>query len=141
MTDPEKRVRDLVSELDSIIPNKNAKVRIDVYGGGIDESYLRGNRRGLQRLGVKLLKAADAPFKDSSSKFDPETVDTDVSNLFHEETDIRLDSIERTDDLASETHLITEVRRQRRTGWIWTIVAVIVISLVLFLIKTIKGML
>ena len=140
MTDPEQRVRDLVSELDSIIPNENAKVRIDVYGGALDESYIRANRHGLQRFGVQLLKAADAPLKDSSAKFAPDTVDTDVSDLFHEDSDVELDWIERSEDLDSETHLTTELGAQRRTGWVWTVIAVVVILLVLFLLKTIKGM-
>ncbi len=128
-----------MSELDSLIVGEDAKVRIDVYGGGVDESYLRANRRGLRRLGTQLLKAADAPRKDSSSKFAPDTVETDISDLFHEESDVGLDWIERTEQLDSETHLSTEIRRQRRTGWIWTLVGVVLILLVLFLIRAIKA--
>ena len=140
MSDSESKIRDLVSELDSLVPREDAKVRIDVYGGGVDESYIRANRRGLQRLGIQLLKAADAPFKDSSSKFAPHAVDIDVNDLFHEESDIGLDWIERTEELDTETHLTAQVRRQRKIGWIWTLIALILILLILYLIRVIKGM-
>ena len=71
MTETENRIRNLVLELDSLIPTENAAIRIDVYGGGIDESYLRGTRQGLQRLGTQLLKAAHAPFTDTESRYAP----------------------------------------------------------------------
>ncbi len=136
MTDNEKRSDDLVSELDSIVPCEDAQVRIDAYGGGVDESYLRANRRGLQRLGIQLLKAADARLKDSAQ----DTVDIDVSDLFHEESDIRLDWIERTNDLDSETHSTTAVRRQGRTEWMWTLAALVLIVLGFLLAAAINGM-
>jgi len=135
-----KRIDALIAELETLVPAEDAKVRIDVYGGGIDESYLRGNESGLLRMGMEIIKSGTAPHKESSSKFAPDAVEADIERFFHGESDISIDWIERTDDLDSETHLTTEVRRQRRSGWLWTVLAILVVLLVLFVWHTVaKG--
>ena len=50
--DQEKKIRieKLLSELESLVPNNNAKVRIDVYGGGIDEWEYRGRSSDLRLI-------------------------------------------------------------------------------------------
>jgi hypothetical protein len=54
----EARVRALVAELDAAVPRQGARVRLEVYGGGPDESQAVANRTGTLRLGVELLRAA-----------------------------------------------------------------------------------
>ena len=123
--DKKKRIAVLIDELESLAP-PDGKVRIDVYGGGIDESYLRGNESGLLRMGVGIIRAAIAPYKDAASKFTPNAVTTDIEGVFHEESDISIDWIERTDDLTSETPLTAAVRRRSRRDWLWIFVTIII---------------
>ena len=57
----ERRIKELVDELDRAIPKEGAAISFRQYGGGPDESKIVGSRVGLMRAGVELLRAGNGP--------------------------------------------------------------------------------
>src|SRR5688572_15306493 len=60
----ERKVQDAIAFLDEEVPRGHARVKLDQYGGGPDESRIIANKDGFLRLGVEFLKAAYAPITD-----------------------------------------------------------------------------
>jgi hypothetical protein len=53
-----------VEELDDLVPDYDAAVRLEQYGGGPDECKIIANKYGLLRLGIELLKAGLIPLTE-----------------------------------------------------------------------------
>jgi hypothetical protein len=91
----ERRVQDLTSELDELIPREGSLVRIQLVGGGPDESYWVGNRLGYLRLGVELLKGAFAPPAPDAS----EHVVVFDDSVLDDTSDVEFQWFERREDI------------------------------------------
>jgi len=135
-----ERIEAALADLESALPPREGKVRIDLYGGGWDESYLRGDEIGLLRMGLGIAKAAIAPYKDRDA-WNGDAVSADITDVFHDSSTVRLDWVERTDDLTSASHLdeFTEprLRWERLWNWFWNGLAIVVV--VVFAIAMLFG--
>lgn len=78
----EPQVAALVSELDALVPRSGAVLR-SLYGDR--DPRWTGNRLGYLRLGIELLKVADAP----PDPRQPDRVLADLSYFFRDDPDIR----------------------------------------------------
>lgn len=75
----EARVRALVAELDAAVPPQGARVRLEMYGGGPDESQAVANRAGALRYGIEILRAAlKAMDEEAAGRRALATVDTEA---------------------------------------------------------------
>ncbi len=86
------RIQAAVDELDREVPKEDARVLLEQYGGGPDESRIIATKSGLLRLGVEFLKAGVAE--------KPQTAG--LSALLHPESDIGFDSVEVRERLQDE---------------------------------------
>jgi hypothetical protein len=86
----ESRIKDLVEELHRIIPKEGAAISFRQYGGGPDESMIAGNRVGLLRAGVELLRAGVGP----ASERPQERSLTSLHEITHAESQYRFDYFE-----------------------------------------------
>lgn len=91
----EQLIKRLVSELDNAVPKDDARVLLDVYGGGPDESRIIATAPGYLRLGIELMKAGVAPASPDSAA--PASVDVDLEYLVHPGSTIHFDGFERRD--------------------------------------------
>ena len=64
----EDKIKAIIKQLDDEVPREGAKVILEQYGGGPDESQIVANQKGYLRLGVEFLKAAFAKRKSISKK-------------------------------------------------------------------------
>ena len=97
----EARIKELVEELDRIVPKEGASVSFRQYGGGPDESKIVGSRTGLLRAGVSLLRAGVAPPGDKKEIGDL----SDLRAITHSESEYRFDYFEESalpEDRAAE---------------------------------------
>lgn len=78
----EPQVAALVAELDALVPRSGAVLR-SLYGDR--DPCWTGNRLGYLRLGIELLKVADAP----PDPRQPDRVLADLSYFFRDDPDIR----------------------------------------------------
>jgi hypothetical protein len=74
----DERLRTLVAQLDALVPPRGAAIRdgSGLYGSEHDEA-LDGNRLGYLRLGIELLKVADAPAVPGR----PDRIEVDLAYL------------------------------------------------------------
>ena len=86
----EEKIRETIALLDREIPREGARVRLDQYGGGPDESRIIANKAGFLRLGLELLKAAYAPRERGST-----SVSVDLDYLLTGDSSIGFDWFER----------------------------------------------
>lgn len=97
----EARIKELVEELDRIVPKEGASVSFRQYGGGPDESKIVGSRTGLLRAGVSLLRAGVAPPGEKKEIGDL----SDLGAITHSESEYRFDYFEESalpEDRAAE---------------------------------------
>lgn len=88
-------IRDLVARLDAAVPKADARVQMQIYGGGPDEGVLVANRGGYLRLGIELMKGADAaPPEDTSNA---NGVEVDLEYLMTPDSTIGFTWFERRD--------------------------------------------
>ena len=52
------RIANALKEIEDELPDGSHQVRFDVWGGAVDESFIRGTRPGLVYMGTKLIHAA-----------------------------------------------------------------------------------
>lgn len=126
------RIESALKEIEASLPDCQAQVRFDVYGGGIDESFIRGSRAGIARLGVRLIRAAIGEEKKKSLNGAAE-VSGALDDVIHPDSDERFDWIEIDEDLASDPKVqIDSRRRRKKESWIgWFAVPVVVLAVVL----------
>ena len=94
-----EQIKKLVADLDAAVSREGARVRLSQYGGGPDESKVVANETGYLRLGIEFLRAAFAPPSPKSQ----EMLDTDLSYLLTDDSDIHFDWFERREDLPAST--------------------------------------
>jgi hypothetical protein len=97
----EQRVREMVWELDAIVPRDGAQVRMVQYGGGPDESRMVGTRRGYLRLGIELIKAALAKPVQAGGQGD-DRLGVDLDYLTVPGSDVRFDEFLLSQDPARD---------------------------------------
>lgn len=91
----ERRIKSLVSELDEAVPRNDARVLLQVYGGGPDESQIVATATGYLRLGIELMKAGVAPASPDAAA--PASVPVDLAYLVQPGSSIHFDWFERRD--------------------------------------------
>ena len=84
------RIQQTISWLDDEIPREGARVRLDQYGDGPDESRIIANKLGFLRLGLELLRGAYAPTEQ-----DTDAVTVDIDYLLTADSSIGFDWFER----------------------------------------------
>ena len=99
----EPRIQEAIAFLDREVPREGARVRLDQYGGGPDESQLIANQTGYLRLGIELLKAAFRPTGERAS------VEVEIEDLVTSDSKIHFDWFERREPSESGT-LPTQAR-------------------------------
>jgi hypothetical protein len=95
-----------VDELDKSIPKDNARVSLQRYGGDLDEAFIVATERGYLRLGVEFLKAGLAPYVPAERSLGqrPYAIDVDLDYLITEDSDVRFDYFERSEDVTVKTY-------------------------------------
>lgn len=94
----ETRIKELLGELDKLVPKEGSYIDIYQYGGGPDESGIRGNKVGYLRLGIAIAKGAFAgPMAE-----DPTLIDIDLENELGPETDFHFDYFIRDEKLIEQ---------------------------------------
>lgn len=88
----ERKVQEAIGFLEEEVPRERARVKLDQYGGGPDESQIIANKDGFLRLGVEFLKAAYAPVTDPK---DPTAVKVDIDYLLTGDSSIYFGWIQR----------------------------------------------
>jgi hypothetical protein len=124
-----ERIQTALKEIEESLPAGKSQVRFDVYGGGVDESFIRGSRAGITRLGVRLIRAALQPEHRKSINGGAQ-IESDLDDIVHPESDVRFDWIELSDDLDHEPEIQLRTRRRLRkeslVGWLVVAIAVII---------------
>lgn len=99
----EDKLKAIIKQLDDEIPRDGAKVILEQYGGGPDESQIVANQKGYLRLGVEFLKAAFAERK-SISKKGYDSVPIDLGYLISENSTVDFDNFEITESFTDTTY-------------------------------------
>src|SRR5687768_11252279 len=84
------KIQQAIASLDDGIPREGARVKLDQYGGGPDESQIVANKLGFLRLGVEFLKAAYAPTEKET-----DSVKVEIEYLLTSDSSIGFDWVER----------------------------------------------
>ena len=132
------RIETALKEIEASLPDSDAKVRFDVYGGGVDESFIRGSRAAIARLGVRLIRAAIGDERKKSINGAAE-VSSALDDIIHPKSDVRFDWIEIDENLEVEPKVQIDSRRRlkkaSRLGWILVAAVALVGSLIIWKIK------
>jgi hypothetical protein len=83
-----ERIQKALREIEESLPDGKSQVRFDVYGGGVDESFIRGSRAGIVRLGIRLIRAALQPEQRKSINGRAQ-VESELDDIVHPESDVR----------------------------------------------------
>jgi len=125
------RIKAALEEIEANRPGGDAKVRFDVYGGGIDESFIRGTRAGLFTVGLRLIRAG-LEEETEEKKMSPNgaTATTEsLDDVVHEESDIRFDWIEISDQLEGDPPILVQSRaafkKEDRKIGLWVTVIIV----------------
>jgi hypothetical protein len=130
------RIEHALKEIEQSLPSGPAQVRFDVYGGGVDESFIRGSRAGIARLGVRLIRAAFQPEQKKSLNGAP-LIESSLDNIVHPSSDVRFDWIELSDDLEHEPEIQSSTRRALRRASLFgcIFIALAVIAFVIWKLR------
>jgi hypothetical protein len=127
-----ERIQNALREIEESLPAGKSQVRFDVYGGGVDESFIRGSRAGIARLGVRLIRASLQTEQRKSINGGAQ-VESQLDDIVHPESDVRFDWIEISENLDGKPEVRVRTERSFRKwsliGWL-----VVVVATVLFLI-------
>lgn len=93
------RIRQLIDELDRIVKKDGARIILNQYGGGPDESEIKGNTNGYLRFGIELMKCA---FVEPEDKTNPNAIKVDFRGLVSERSNIEFDYFYRYNELVEE---------------------------------------
>jgi len=99
----EDKIKAIIKQLDDEVPREGAKVILEQYGGGPDESQIVANQKGYLRLGVEFLKAAFAERK-SISKKGYDSIPIDFGYLISENSTVDFDNFEITESFPDTTY-------------------------------------
>src|SRR4029077_6310389 len=117
-----ERIEHALKEIEESLPSGQAQVRFDVYGGGVDESFIRGSRAGSARLGIRLIRAAFQP-EQRKSMNGAAQIESALDDIVHPSSDVKFDWIELSDDLEREPEVQLRTRRTLRKasliGWLF----------------------
>jgi hypothetical protein len=128
------RIKAALKEIEASLPEGNAKVRFDVYGGGVDESFIRGSRPGIAKLGLRLLQAAVGEEIKKSINGAPEVAGP-LDEVMHPDSDVKFDWIEVADDLETEPPVRVVTKRFLRRATLFGCVLIVVLLVVFLLWK------
>jgi hypothetical protein len=99
----ENIIRGIIKQLDDEVPRERAKVILEQYGGGPDESQIVANQTGYLRLGIEFLKAGFAERKPISKK-GYEEIPVDLDYLISENSTVGFDNFEITESFTATTY-------------------------------------
>jgi hypothetical protein len=99
-------IKQIVDELDRIIPKDNAKVSLQKYGGDLNEAFIIATENGYLRLGVEFLKAGFAPYIPAEKSLGkrPFAIDVEIDYLITDDSDVNFDYFERREDVRVKTY-------------------------------------
>jgi hypothetical protein len=86
------RLQSVIAELDAAVPKDDARVMVNLYGGGPDECSMVANEAGYLRLGVEMLKAASAP---AGLHDRTDAIPVELDYLFTEDSEVHINWFER----------------------------------------------
>jgi hypothetical protein len=128
------RIKAALKEIEAGLPEGTAKVRFDVYGGGVDESFIRGSRAGIARLGLRLLQAAVGEEIKKSINGAPEIAGP-LDEVMHPDSDVKFDWVEVAEDLDSDPQVRIATRQSLRKTAAFGLLFILVVLAVLLLWK------
>jgi hypothetical protein len=113
----DRRIAELVAELESAVPKEGAAVLLQQYGGGPDESRIVANQNGYLRFGIELLKCGLTTQTTSGAA---RRAALDLRYLMSEQSDVGFDEFELSESLTLQSS------PPRRAGIILKAVGVLV---------------
>jgi hypothetical protein len=126
------RIEAALREIEASLPTGKAQVRFDVYGGGADESFIRGSRVGIARFGVRLIRASLREEQRKSINGCSE-VESALEDIVHPSSDVKFDWIEVSDDLEGDPQVRARTQRTLKKwsmiGWITVVLALLIFLL------------
>ena len=133
-------IKSAIEQIEASKPSGAAKIRVDIYGGGIDEGFIRGTRAGLITAGLRLIRAG---FGDSNTKSPNNGIQADENfdDIIHEDSDVVIDWIEVSEDLAGEPQIRSRTSKamirdgSRIRFWIYLLSVISLTALMLFIIQ------
>jgi hypothetical protein len=127
-----ERIQNALREIEESLPADKSQVRFDIYGGGPDESFIRGSRVGIARLGVRLIRAALQPEQRKSINGEAQ-IESDLDDIVHPDSDVKFDWIEVSDNLEGKPAVRVRTERPLSTWSIIGWLAIIVIFVLLMI--------
>ena len=130
----DKKIKEIVENLDHTVPKDGALANFYIYGGGEDETAVIANKLGYLRLGTEFLKAA---YAESVENMDNESsaIRMDISYLKVPGSSMTVNLFERSEDLAKPIHKETKPS----ISWPWIGPAFVIALLVVFVGLAIVG--
>jgi hypothetical protein len=128
MTDMDvDKIRVFVEELDTLVPEEEAAVRLEQYGGP-EEYKIVANEHGLLRLGIELLKVGLIPLTEKRREW-KKGVPLELDELVLDDSTILFDWCEFEEDLGFEPRPRTPIERAMPIGCGVALVALVIVSL------------
>lgn len=107
----EQKIKNLVNELDLLVPRENAKIIFEEYGGGTDEDQFRGTKNGYLRFGIEIMKGAFAPIESNT----PGRIQVDVKEFISNASNVGIDSFYRDESVSDKD--FTETWKDKLIGY------------------------
>jgi hypothetical protein len=96
---PDDEIQRLVRRLDQLVERDGAVVKLEVYGGGPDETRITGTKHGYLRLGIEMLTAAYLPPRNAD---DPSSIGPEIAYLIHQDSTVVPNWFQRVDRIGPE---------------------------------------
>lgn len=134
------KIENALKEIEGDVPDGRHQVRFDVWGGSVDESFIRGPRLGLISMGVQLIRAALQEEKGKSINAGP-ILEDDLNDLIHPESTVNFDWIELSDELDAEPKVnrVTRNRLSKEKIFGWTFVLLVGTAFLIWMLRQGSG--
>jgi hypothetical protein len=125
-------LKEIIERLDEGVPRENARVSLQKYDDTSEQAFIVATENGYLRLGVEFLKAGVAPHlpPERTEGRRPQAIDVELDYLLTEDSDLRFDFFERSEDIKIETQEDSWVDRAIVLGILGVILAIFVLAVV-----------
>ena len=132
-------VKSALEEIEANKPTGEAKIRVDIYGGGMDEGFIRGTRAGLVTAGLRLIRAGLGEANGRSPNYGIQA-EENFDDILHSDSDVGIDWIEVSQELGGEPRIRQQTRKAlkkegRRIGLLGILLAMAIIVFLALIIK------
>lgn len=125
-------LKEIIDRLDEGVPRENARVSLQKYSDTSEQAFIVATENGYLRLGVEFLKAGIAPHvpPERTEGGRPHAIDVELDYLLTEDSDVRFDFFERSEEIKVETQEDSWVDRAIVLGILGAILAIFVLAVV-----------